>query len=267
MTKRMILMVVMSLVLAMVSQQVKAASFVLYDDVFFPSKNPGNGGSYTLDGNRGGYAQMDFASSVGKFNLGSFSPALISEDGTLKLSIWQDPVGADMTGATIDVRHLSINNYDYPEDQASRGLKDVANNISWIGTRTVIFDDIAGGTNGTPMASHTITAAQAATVAGGGFFDIELAVPQADLLEAVNNRSGVLSLFFTCDACEGTRDQNGDPLSSNGGVKQGWVANGSLVHAAAGNSSAATLFIKVVPEPATLSLLGMGGLGLLRRRR
>ena len=225
---------------------------VMDENVFMPggaaSNAAGNGASATIDANRGGGSLNDLASSLGRFNLPPF-PALT--DGSLTVTIFQNAVGPSLTNATLDVRLLSLANHNYDSATASRANFDHSTPTDWSGANNSIFDGTVF------LGTHTITAAEDAIIGGGGSFPAVFNVPMAELNEAIANRGGVLSLLFACDQCEGPRGADGEPTSS--GQTHGFTAYGKS------GAAPATLEYRV-PEPASLALLTLGGLLMLRRK-
>jgi autotransporter-associated beta strand protein len=105
------------------------------------------------------------------------------------------------------------------------------------------------------------------TFNSGSFFDVELGAAQADKLAVFGNLtlsgSPTLNLLGTADGVTNY------VIATYTGALTGTFApptlpSGYTIDYGTGSNSAITL---LVPEPASLSLLGLGGLALLRRRR
>ena len=160
---------------------------------------------------------------------------------------------------------------------ANSGTDPVAasvNSISyWFETSALnngYFTIVSRNLSGSPFTDPQATISNEAIVPGGNASDLGATTPTGSPV-ATNNSYFVatITLQIAPTTPAGTYTISTTNLASNGGPKTSTVGDTSF---ARHNLPATTYTITVVPEPATLSLLGLSGLGslgltMLRRHR
>jgi len=186
--------------------------------------------------------------------------------------------GMDTTAAPTDPSQWVVDYNNYPDEWMADPLVDALNSkIAWVsldlGTSTALGDlylwnvRYGGGPDGTD--TYNLYYADSPTVAlpaqpNKGSWAITGLTPQGDY-DFVNG--GGWTLFNTTGAL--SIPKAGDSIVDLSGVSARYVAleiltnQGSTYH----GGRVGLLEVAVTPEPATMALLGIGGLMVLRRRR
>lgn len=173
-------------------------------------------------------------------------------DGTTGESIWDINIG---TTDTIDV-NITENDFDAPD---GTGAGTLSTDI------TVDIVAEAGETNGTPVTLDWSTAIFG-SVSAGGYGTADISIGSLDILSfSETSSSSTTNIFNETDSGQITTYAIGDSFTLTISVVAG-VTDSSGSGADFGSTDLLTVSATVVPEPTSLSLLGLGALALLHRR-